>query len=128
MRDNVFLRVAPASVGGFMRLNDPAAMVPLIDSDHDVFFRAGGSSADPAFCMNDFDANLSFDDWRAIYGLEPHGLFRDPAFTDAPNLDFTLTTGSPAIDAGATLDDVPRDKSGVLRPRGAGYDAGVFER
>jgi PKD domain-containing protein/BACON domain-containing protein len=128
MRDNVFLRLEPAGAGGFMRLNDPAAMLPLIDSDHDVFFWTGRSSADPAFCMNALDANLSFDDWRATYGMEPNGLFGDPAFTDAPDLDFTLKTGSPAIDAGATLEDVPRDKSGVPRPRGAAYDAGVFER
>ena len=128
MRDNVFLRTAPATVGGFLLLNDPAAMLPLIDADHDVFFWTGRSAADPAFCMNAFDANLSFDDWQATYGMEPNGIFDDPAFSDSRNLDFTLQSGSPAIDAGATLEDVPRDKSGVLRPRGAGYDAGIFER
>jgi hypothetical protein len=128
MRDNVFLRTEPGDVGGFMRLNDPGAMVPLIDSDHDVYFWTGRSPADPAICMNAFDANFSFDDWRATYGMEPNGRFADPAFTDAADLDFTLKDGSPAIDAGATLLDVPRDKAGVLRPRGAAYDAGVFER
>ena len=50
----------------------------------------------------------------------------DPLFVDAPNLDFRLMPGSPAIDAGATL-NIAVDKLGVARPQGAGFDIGCYE-
>ena len=41
----------------------------------------------------------------------------DPLFTDAANGDYTLGTGSPAIDAAATIDGVVEDLAGNLRPK-----------
>jgi len=38
-----------------------------------------------------------------------------------------LKSGSPAINAGTTLSDVPTDILGVKRPQGAGYDIGCYE-
>jgi hypothetical protein len=49
----------------------------------------------------------------------------DPMLNEA---DARLEAGSPAIDAGWPLTDVPFDAAGVGRPRGAGYDLGAFER
>jgi len=42
-------------------------------------------------------------------------------------VDFSLQTGSPAIDAGTTLAGVATDILGVARPAGAAYDLGAYE-
>lgn len=41
--------------------------------------------------------------------------------------DFELQDGSPAIDKGLTLSDVPYDYRGLSRPEGGRYDIGAFE-
>ena len=50
------------------------------------------------------------------------------AFVDAAKHDYRPAAGSPAIDAGETIADVARDRTGAMRPRGRGYDVGAFER
>jgi hypothetical protein len=50
----------------------------------------------------------------------------DPEFRGKD--DYRLTAGSPAVDAGRALPEVPHDADGVRRPRGAGYDLGAYER
>ena len=52
----------------------------------------------------------------------------DPVFIDPQNWDFRLQDGSPAIDAGTFLPEVPRDFAGVARPQRAGSDIGAFEK
>jgi hypothetical protein len=52
----------------------------------------------------------------------------DPKFVNAPTGDFSLQPGSPAIDAGVTLDAVTQDIFGTHRPQGTAYDIGAFER
>lgn len=47
-------------------------------------------------------------------------------FTSA-GTDFSLPQGSPGVDAGTPLNEVPRDFSLQLRPLGAGWDAGALE-
>jgi hypothetical protein len=60
--------------------------------------------------------------------LQDHNLVAtDPEFVDASIHDFHLQSTSPAIDAGATLDEVPDDFDRVARPQGAGYDIGAYE-
>jgi len=52
----------------------------------------------------------------------------DPAFVDAPNDDYHLEAGSPAIDAGADLSAVfTLDLDGDTRPDGAAFDIGAYE-
>ena len=53
----------------------------------------------------------------------------DPKLVNAsaPALDFQLSAGSPAIDAGVPLAYVSNDFLGTSRPQGAGYDIGAFE-
>jgi hypothetical protein len=50
-----------------------------------------------------------------------------PLFADAAAGDFRLRPASPAIDAGASLKEVPSDFDGAPRPQGAGHDMGAFE-
>lgn len=54
-------------------------------------------------------------------------LTTDPRFVNAAALDFTLQTGSPAIDAGQTLAEVTTDIQNTPRPQGGAYDIGAYE-
>ena len=47
-------------------------------------------------------------------------------FIDAPNRDFRLRIGSPAINRGVTLAEVPVDFNGNVRPQGL-HDIGAFD-
>lgn len=63
---------------------------------------------------------------RINYAYNPgaHDISSDPLFADG---EFHLQSGSPAINSGTTLSDVPTDIVGVSRPQGAGYDIGAYE-
>ena len=54
-------------------------------------------------------------------------LVADAFFANAGAGDFSLRAGSPAVDAGATLVDVPTDYLGIRRQLGSGFDLGAFE-
>ncbi|SLM49962.1 protein of unknown function [Nitrospira japonica] len=54
-------------------------------------------------------------------------LLVDPKFKNAAARNFSLQTGSPAIDAGTALSEVTTDFSKVQRPQGSSYDIGAFE-
>ena len=62
--------------------------------------------------------------------VEESNLLTDSAgFTNAGGLDFTLTSGSVARNAGMTLLDVASDYTRTtVRPQGAAFDLGAFER
>lgn len=52
----------------------------------------------------------------------------DPLFNNVSSYDFTLQSGSPAIDAGVTLGTPYNvDILGISRPQGSAYDIGAFE-
>jgi parallel beta helix pectate lyase-like protein len=50
------------------------------------------------------------------------------SFTDVTSQNYQLASGSPAIDRGVSLPDVPTDALGTIRPQGGGYDVGAYER
>lgn len=52
----------------------------------------------------------------------------DPGFVNAGAEDFHLVAGSPAIDVGALETEDPFDLDGCMRPQGAGFDMGAYER
>jgi len=65
-------------------------------------------------------------------GLQAHELKGvDPKFVNYTLKfgvnNYRLLTGSPAIDKGTALSDVPDDFDGNSRPKGAAYDIGAFE-
>ena len=81
------------------------------------------------FSTDDGESNMSLTSWRAL-GYDQHSIIATPAqlFTNAAINDYTLKTGSPAIDAGFALgSSVPDDIRGLIRPQRLGYDIGCYE-
>jgi hypothetical protein len=52
----------------------------------------------------------------------------DPLFLDEVAADYHLGPGSPALDTGIALAEVPDDADGTPRPQGAGWDMGAYEQ
>ncbi len=87
-----------------------------------AIFRASGSFTESHNLYHGWGTAMS-------YGFTPSGpITDDPAFTDAPNGDFTLSYGSPAIDAGLDASGyTSADLAGFARPSGDGWDIGAYE-
>jgi parallel beta-helix repeat protein len=58
---------------------------------------------------------------------DPSGYTGDPLFVNAMERDFHLRKGSAAIDKGASLSEVPKDRDGINRPQGSAFDIGAYE-
>ncbi|MCH7902870.1 hypothetical protein IIC68_03895, partial [archaeon] len=60
---------------------------------------------------------------------QDNGVSSDPLFTDPGNSDYTLQSGSPAIDAGVNLSAFigNLDIIGVSRPQVGAWDIGAYE-
>lgn len=56
-----------------------------------------------------------------------NNLITDPRFVNSSAYDFSIQTGSPAIDAGITLSQIQTDFRGAPRPQGRAYDIGAYE-
>ena len=56
-----------------------------------------------------------------------NNLLINPLFVNPGSGNFSLQSGSPAIDAGVILTEVASDIAGTPRPQGTGYDIGAFE-
>jgi len=80
------------------------------------------------FSTDDGGTRLTLTQWRAL-GYDQHSIIATPSqlFVNAPAADYHLTPGSPAIDKGTTLNDVPTDLEGNPRPSGTAYDIGAYE-
>ena len=81
------------------------------------------------FSTDDGNTNRSLASWQAL-GYDQHSLIATPdqLFTNAAANDYTLKSGSPAIDAGVSLSgDVNEDITGAPRPRGVEFDIGCYE-
>jgi parallel beta-helix repeat protein len=108
----------PDSFHGSILVAGPS--VPGFHSDYNVvvnhFSDDGGNSS------------ISIAKWQAL-GYDLHSIVSAPAqlFVDAAHQNYQLKTGSPAINAGATLLNVPTDILGVTRPQGPAYDIGCYE-
>ena len=72
----------------------------------------------------------SLDQWKAL-GLDAGSLAGDPKFADPAKGDYSLSPGSPAIDAArldaALLGQVPARSPGRSRLQGGAFDMGAYE-
>src|SRR5713101_2202123 len=78
--------------------------------------------------------NISFQNANGDYmdngtgTVQEHNLLaKNPLFVTPAGNDFHLQAGSPAIDAGVTLTQVPVDFDGLKRPQGIAYCIGAYE-
>jgi hypothetical protein len=80
------------------------------------------------FSDNNGNTSISLAKWQA-QGYDLHSMIATPAqlFVDPANNNYQLKAGSPAIDKGTALTDVPTDILGVSRPQGTGWDIGCYE-
>lgn len=70
----------------------------------------------------------TFDAWAEASGNDRHSQFADPGFTDAAAGDYSISAGSPAVDAGAFLPSSgTTDFAGQPRAQAGGIDVGAFE-
>ena len=82
---------------------------------------------------NTLPASMSFNDHNLFTTTIVRGgnnnLQGDPAFVDAENGDFRLTSGSPAINAGRVVTEplIAVDRAGTPVPQGDAPDIGAFE-
>jgi hypothetical protein len=105
-----------------------------VEADGNVYASLSGDddSVSGTFFVN--GSNLKFagvGQWTSI-GFDGNGTFlnlmSDTVFNDAGAHDFTLASGSPAIDFGLSLPIVHRDFSGIVRSTiDSSMDAGAFE-
>jgi parallel beta-helix repeat protein len=81
------------------------------------------------FSDDDGNTSIRLAAWQTATGNDLHSLVATPAqlFANPSAFHFELTSGSPAIDAGASLLDVPADIVGTPRPQGAAWDIGAYE-
>jgi NPCBM/NEW2 domain-containing protein/parallel beta helix pectate lyase-like protein len=94
--------------------------------DHNLYYSVDGSPAGTwqwkGVGYDDFDA------WSSRSGNDGLSTFADPAFSDAGAADYSLRTGSPAVDAGAFLPSSgTTDLAGQPRAQAGGIDIGAFE-
>ncbi len=81
------------------------------------------------FSCDNGNTSVSLANWQSVTGNDVHSFVATAAqlFVDPANFNFRLKSGSPAINAGASLADVPADIAGVARPQGVAWDIGAYE-
>jgi hypothetical protein len=72
--------------------------------------------------------NITYLAGRGIAGgSQSNNLKTNPSFRDASRGNFTLLSGSAAVDKGLILSEVPTDFAGARRPAGSSHDIGAYE-
>ncbi len=80
------------------------------------------------FSTDGGDTRITLAQWRVL-GYDTHSIIASPVqlFVNVSTNDYHLKVGSPAIDLGTLLADVPDDLEGNPRPAGSTHDAGAYE-
>jgi len=75
------------------------------------------------------DVSMSLSAWQAAYARDAHSFSQTAAQTFvSPGSDYHLLETAQAVDEGTALPEIADDLDGNLRPQGAGYDIGAYER
>ena len=133
----VYSNVSYGSSGSLIKTTDPNAVIK-----NNILYSTGYVSSASSYMLEfngvsgsgaDVSNNLFYDPAGNMNnmnsGTNQNGVEGNPLFTNISTRDFTLQTGSPAIDAGATLESPYNvDMLGVSRPQGSAYDIGVYEK
>ncbi len=102
-----------------------------VSFDNNLYWYTGAGS--PNFYYNNTDYT-SFSSYQSGSGQDAHGKFANPLLgspayhsNGKPTTQFTLQSGSPAINAGADVGGGSRDFLGNAAPQGGAYDIGACE-
>jgi hypothetical protein len=96
--------------------------------DHPAGFVSENNALVDRFSVDGGKSVMNLAAWQALgYDAESFLATPEELFTDPEAGDFHLSPGSPAVDAGATLPEVPIDLEGSPRPQGAASDIGCYE-
>jgi len=110
IKNNILYSTGYNSIGSSYMLEFNGVSGSGADVANNLFY-------DPAGNMNNMNS-----------GTNQNGVEGDPLFTNLSERDFTLQTGSPAIDTGATLQSPYNvDIIGTSRPLGPLFDIGPYE-
>jgi len=82
------------------------------------------------FTVDDGDTVLTLAQWRQLTGQDQSSFLATPdeLFVDPEADDYHHRQGSPALDSGETLPEVPTDLEGTPRPSGPAHDIGPYEK
>lgn len=72
-------------------------------------------------------SSYSTSEFTQVANQEANSFFKDPRFINTLASDFHLLPDSPDIDRGGSEGASGRDKEGVPRPQGKGFDIGAYE-
>lgn len=98
----------------------PTADLAGFESDYNVVMDRFSADGDSSV--------ITLAAWQAL-GYDTHSFISTPdqLFVNVAAGDYRLREGSPAINAGTPLADVPNDLNGNARPIGPAYDIGSYE-
>ncbi|MCH7973249.1 MAG: Ig-like domain-containing protein, partial [Bacteroidetes bacterium] len=96
--------------------------IPESNVNYNLWLNASGGN------ILEFDGTtMNFTELQSA-GIDVNGVNANPLFTDLPGKDYSLRSGSPAIDAAFDLGaSYNGSYNGIQRPQGAGWDIGAFE-
>jgi len=91
-------------------------------TDYNLVYKENG-----ILCYDTVNGAQTFSEWLKNHSsFDNHSLNSEPIMSNPSNLDFTLKSNSPCIDAGAYV-GLSQDYAGNTIPSGGGVDIGAFE-
>ncbi len=92
-------------------------------------FSSDSNAVEDRFTLDDGNSILTLTEWRTQTGQDTSSFTSVPGdlFSDLAGDDYHPREGSPLIDTGETLAEVPTDLEGTPRPLGLAYDIGCYE-